>query len=113
MLGAVRSRGTRRAVANPYRIDITRTACGHVAAFRKYDRNRILDAIKEQLRHNPTVETRNRKILRDNPLSDWELRVDPFRVFYEADEQTRTVRVVAVGVKDRTRLFIDGEEIQI
>ena len=96
-----------------FTIEITRTAHGHLAAFRKYDRNRILDGIKAQLTHQPNQETRNKKELRDNPISDWELRIDPFRVLYEVDEKSRLVTIVGVGVKEREKLIINGEEIQI
>jgi mRNA-degrading endonuclease RelE of RelBE toxin-antitoxin system len=82
-------------------------------AFRRYDRNRILDAIRRQLRLRPDEETRNKKLLRDNPMADWELRVQPFRVFYEVDRERRVVRVLRVGVKVRDRLIVGGEEIKI
>lgn len=100
-------------MANRFTIDITRTAHRHLAAFRKYDRNRILDGIKDHLTHDPNQETRHKKELRDNPISDWELRIDPFRVLYEVDEKSRLVTIVGVGIKERERLTIDGEEIRI
>jgi mRNA-degrading endonuclease RelE of RelBE toxin-antitoxin system len=59
------------------------------------------------------VETRNRKLLRENPLADWELRVGRFRVFYEVDAGNRLVRVVAVGAKEGNRLRIGGEEVEL
>lgn len=74
-------------------------------------------AIHEQLTHTPTEETRNRKPL-DQPApfgSSWELRCGPdnrFRVFYEVDTAVQEVRVLAIGVKDRNRLSIGGEEYQ-
>lgn len=100
-------------MAGKFKIDITRTAYGHLAAFQKYDRNRILDGIKDQLAHQPNQETRNKKELRDNPISDWELRIDPFRILYEVDEKSRVVTIVGVGIKEREKLIIDGEVIQI
>ncbi len=96
-----------------FKIDVTRTACRHLGAFRKFDRNRILDGIKGQLAYRPNQETRNRKQLREHPLSDWELRIDPFRVFYEVDAESGVVTVVGIGVKEREKLIINGEEIQI
>lgn len=39
------------------------------------NRNIILDTIEEQLTRQPGVPTRHRKLLRENPLADWELRV--------------------------------------
>ena len=47
--------------------------------------------------------------------SSWELRCGPanrFRVFYEIARCTRQVWVLAIGVKDRDRLFIAGEEFE-
>ena len=100
-------------MAPPFTIELTKTAYGHIESFRRYDRARILDGIKDQLAHGPAEETRNKKMLRQNPVSDWELRIQPFRVFYEVDEARRTVRVVAVGVKEHNRLTVGGEEIEI
>jgi mRNA-degrading endonuclease RelE of RelBE toxin-antitoxin system len=51
--------------------------------------------------------------MRANPLSDWELRVGRFRVFYEVDEGLRSVRVLAVGEKRRERLVIGGREFKL
>jgi mRNA-degrading endonuclease RelE of RelBE toxin-antitoxin system len=73
--------------------------------------------IREQLSHTPTAETQNRKPL-DQPAlfqASWELRCGPgnrFRVFYEVDPASHTVLVLAVGVKDRSRLLIGGEEYE-
>src|SRR3982751_4421430 len=73
--------------------------------------------IKEQLTLTPIGETRNRKPL-DQPApfeATWELRCGPdnrFRVFYEVDAESQTVQVLAIGVKDRNRLLIGGEEYE-
>lgn len=74
-------------------------------------------AISEQLTHSPLSQTRNRKPL-DQPApfgASWELRCGPqnrFRVFYEVDAVAREVQVLAVGVKERSRLLIGGEEFE-
>jgi hypothetical protein len=66
---------------------------------------------------DPDVETRNRKPLK-RPIAfgaDWELRLGPdnrFRVFYQVNAERQEVRILAVGVKDRNRLFIGGEEFE-
>src|SRR5437868_11157114 len=73
--------------------------------------------IKEQITHTPAEETRNRKPL-DQPApfeASWELRCgldNRFRVFYEVDAESQTVQVLAIGVKDRNRLLIGGEEYE-
>lgn len=73
--------------------------------------------INEQLGHSPTEETRNRKPLEQPAPFDasWELRCGPnnrFRVFYDVDLEAETVDLLAIGVKDRDRLLIGGEEYQ-
>jgi mRNA-degrading endonuclease RelE of RelBE toxin-antitoxin system len=78
-----------------------------------YERKMIIDEIKRQLSDQPTVETRNRKMLRDNPLARWELRVGKYRVFYEVAEGVSTVLVGAIGVKEHDRLYIRGQEVRL
>ena len=73
--------------------------------------------LKEQLSHTPVQETRNRKPL-EQPApfeATWELRCGPgnrFRLFYAVDADSKTVQVLAIGVKERNRLFIGGEEYE-
>ena len=77
----------------------------------------IQSQIEGQLLFDPEVETRNRKPLK-RPIAfgaDWELRIGPdnrFRVFYQVKAENREVRILAIGVKDRKRLFIGGEEFE-
>ncbi len=81
--------------------------------FRKNEQNEILDAIHGQLRYEPTVETRNRKRLRPNQTAEWEMRVDKFRVFYDADDIVRIVIIEAVGLKIGNRLYLRGKEREL
>jgi hypothetical protein len=70
-----------------------------------------------QLLFDADVETQNRKPLK-RPIAfgaDWELRLGPdnrFRVFYQVKADSREVRILAIGVKDRNRLLIGGEEFE-
>jgi hypothetical protein len=46
--------------------------------------------------------------------STWELGFGPdnrFRLFYEIDEENRTIWILAMGIKKRNRLMIGGEEL--
>jgi hypothetical protein len=73
--------------------------------------------IHEQLTHTPMRETRNRKPM-DQPGpfdASWELRCGPgnrFRVFYDVDLDESEVQILAIGVKDRNRVIIGGEEYE-
>ena len=83
----------------------------------KYDAL-IRQKIEEQLTHEPDVKTRNRKPVRQPAAfrAEWELRFglnNRFRVFYQIDRAAREVRIVAVGVKDRNRLLVGGEEVTL
>ncbi len=100
-------------MTSSYSITFTAEAIRHLEAFRRHERVRLLDGIRTQLQHQPGVPTRSRKAMRANPLSDWELRVGRFRVFYEVDEGLRSVRVLAVGEKRRERLVIGGREFKL
>ncbi len=74
----------------------------------------VFDAVDEQLAHQPTVETRNRKPMRPNPLAPWELRVGELRVYYDIEEEPeKLVIVLAIGVKDRSRVIIGGEGVEL
>jgi mRNA-degrading endonuclease RelE of RelBE toxin-antitoxin system len=74
----------------------------------------LLDAVDQQLTYQPTVQTKNRKRMRPNPLATWELRVGTLRVYYDvlADPEP-TVLVVAVGIKDRSTVRIGGEVVTL
>lgn len=76
----------------------------------------IRQTLDEQLLFEPEAETRNRKPLQPPaPLgATWELRFGPdnrFRVLYAVDHERQEVQVLAVGVKERDRLIIGGEEV--
>jgi hypothetical protein len=71
----------------------------------------ILDEVVRKLSHEPTVETRNRKPMRPNPLAPWELRS---RVYYDVTAGPEAaVLVRAVGVKNRNRVIIGDEVIEL
>ena len=52
--------------------------------------------------------------MRPNPVAPWELRIDDLRVYFDiADEPEQRVTVLAIGVKDRNRLRIGGEDVEL
>ena len=76
-----------------------------LAPLRVFDRKRVLDRIEEQLTHQPTTETRNKKVVEglttpwEHQPPVWELRVGEYRVFYDVDERHQHVTVRAVRRK--------------
>lgn len=97
-----------------YRIRLAESAEEHFAQLTARQKATALDAIRVNLQYEPTVETRNRKQLRPNPVAPWELRVGSLRVFYELDaRESDLVNVLAIGVKKGNRVVIAGKEIRI
>jgi hypothetical protein len=90
----------------------------HLAAIDRKYHSLIRGAIEEQLRFEPETATRNRKPL-ERPIemgARWELRLGPdnrFRVFYRVETEQHRVRILAIGVKERNRLFLAGEEVEL
>jgi mRNA-degrading endonuclease RelE of RelBE toxin-antitoxin system len=82
------------------------------------DRTTLVDAVDDQLRHQPDVPTRRRKRMRPNPVAPWELRVGDYRVFYDLEPGAEEagepeVVVLAIGLKTRNRIWIGGEEHEL
>lgn len=74
----------------------------------------VLDTVDRQLLNQPTVETRNRKPMRPNPIAPWELRIGDLRVYYEVVEGDEpTVVVLAIGIKERDQVRIGRERITL
>jgi mRNA-degrading endonuclease RelE of RelBE toxin-antitoxin system len=88
-----------------YTIEIVPSALKELKEVRVYYRRQIASGIDDQLLHQPTVPTKNRKpvcvaeasFAFEPPL--WELRVEHYRVFYDVDEARRMVFVRAVREK--------------
>ncbi len=98
----------------PYRIDYSPEAEDHLRELTARQQETVLDAVDEQLIYQPTVETRNRKIMRPNPLAPWELRIGQLRVYYDVEEEPEPVVVVlAVGIKERNLVRIGKEVIHL
>src|SRR5205085_1281933 len=70
----------------------------HLEAIERKYHSLIRDKIDEQLQFEPSVQTRNRKSLREPVLgADWELRFGPsnrFRVLYDIDEEHHQVVIL-------------------
>jgi mRNA-degrading endonuclease RelE of RelBE toxin-antitoxin system len=104
------------ASGKPYSLVYARGVTKHLESIDAKYESLIRQNIEEQLRFEPSVETKNRKPLRQPaPLAaQWEIRFGPnnrFRVLYDIDEEHRAVQIVAIGEKERERLFVGGEEI--
>jgi mRNA-degrading endonuclease RelE of RelBE toxin-antitoxin system len=91
-----------------YEVEFSPDAVDDLSLLRKHERKAVLDGINVQLQHEPTVETRNRKRLRPNPVAEWELRLGRYWVSYNVLEDALTVIIEAVGFKIGNLLYIRG-----
>lgn len=96
-----------------FQIEFTPEAIEDVEQLRAFDRRHIIATVQEQLSHQPIATTRNRKKLRPNMLAEWELRIIPFRIFYDVDLDRSVVKIIAIGYKQGNTLFIHGEEYDL
>jgi mRNA-degrading endonuclease RelE of RelBE toxin-antitoxin system len=111
-----------------YRIIFAESARAQIQSLTASQRKTVLEAVEQQLTHEPLVETRNRKLLRPNPIAPWELRVGQLRVFYDVtarpdseaaeaapldQDQQGEVQILAVGQKRGNVLRIAGKVIQL
>jgi hypothetical protein len=52
-----------------YRIEVTEEAKAYLYHYAAFERKIIAKEIRVQLMHQPPIETKNRKKLRDNPIA--------------------------------------------
>ena len=93
-----------------FRVKFTPSALDDMTPFKKRERKVILDGIDQQLVYEPHVETRNRKRLRPNRTSEWEVRIGKYRVFYDVRRSDRIVEVKMIGEKRGNMVLVRGEE---
>jgi mRNA-degrading endonuclease RelE of RelBE toxin-antitoxin system len=75
----------------------TNAARAEIKALRAYDRQRLVTTIESVLRHQPTVTSRSRLKRMTLPYwSQYQLRVDEFRVYFDVDEVNQTVPILHV-----------------
>ena len=94
-------------------VKFTSSALDDIAPLKKRERTAILDGIDKQLVHEPHVETRNRKRLRPNRTSEWEVRIGKYRVFYDVRQSERIVEVKVIGEKRGNMVVVRGEEYEL
>jgi mRNA-degrading endonuclease RelE of RelBE toxin-antitoxin system len=98
----------------PYRIEYSPDAEEHLRVLTVRQQRTVLNMVDRQLRHQPAVETRNRKPMRPNPVAPWELRIGNLRVYYDVEEEPEPIVFIrAVGIKERNRVRIGREVIDL
>ena len=90
-----------------FEIEITPEAEADLDNIRPFYRGQILDAIEMHLQHAPMQVSRARiKRLRETNSPAYRLRVEDFRVFYDVNEQHRSVTVLRVLDKEQSLQYL-------
>lgn len=98
----------------PYRIEYSPEVADHLLHLTARQQAIVLDGVDKHLVHEPTVETKNRKPMRPNPLAPWELRLGTLRVYFDPQEDPeQVVHIRAVGVKQRNVVRIAGKVFEL
>jgi hypothetical protein len=104
-----------------YTIILTSAARDHIryllrqGVMNRGEQSRSINAIAARLTYQPAMAQGHVKSLRQpNVLNvSFELRVQPWRVFFTVDETAKAVRIEAIGFKVRARLLIEGQEVEL
>ncbi len=97
-----------------FRIVYAPATIAHLRFLTTRQQSIVLDGVARYLSVNPTVETRKRKRMRPNPLAPWELRLGNLRVYFDIrSEPEPVVEILAIGVKDRNRVRIEKNAIDL
>lgn len=98
----------------PYQIRYSPDADDHLQHLTARERATVLDRVDQQLVHQPTVETRNRRPMRPNPIAPWELRIGHLRVYYDVQDMPEAmVSIRAIGIKRRDHVHIGREVMEL
>jgi len=95
-----------------FEVKLVPSADDDLVFYKRRQQNVIVDAVEGFLGVDADIESRKRRRLRPNPLAPWELRIGDYRVFYEIRAQG-LVRMLAIGHKVHSDLFIRGQRVEI
>jgi mRNA-degrading endonuclease RelE of RelBE toxin-antitoxin system len=90
-----------------YEIEYSEQAESDISSLRKYDQQKIINAIERHLQLDPTKTSKSRIKRMAQPFwCQYRLRVDDFRVYYDVDSSRHVVQIVCVHDKgsDSTRV---------
>jgi len=75
------------------------------------DGRMLLEEAEQHLSSDPTLESRNMKTLRPNPIAKRELRLfGKYRILFNVDEANEEVTIISIGEKRGNSLLVQGKE---
>ena len=83
-----------------YEIRYAGEAVDDLHGMRPFNRRQVLDGIELHLRHQPTFVSKSRIKAMVQPFwSQYRLRIDDFRIYYDVNDEDRVVNVLRVLMK--------------
>jgi len=93
----------------PFEVRYSTTAAKQLKRLRAFDRATILDEIERTLTTNPTMQSKAKvKKLRQPAPTQYRLRVEDFRVFYDVDDVSHLVDVVQILSKEDSLPYLES-----
>lgn len=87
-------------MGDPYEIRYASEAVEDLKRLRAFDQRRVMDAVAAFLTYEPRRVSRSRIKAMVKPFwSQYRLRIDEFRVYYDVDDAPRVVNVLRVLAK--------------
>jgi mRNA-degrading endonuclease RelE of RelBE toxin-antitoxin system len=87
-------------VAERFTIVYTREAADDIGNLRAFDRQKAIQGIEQYLSHQPRRVSRSRiKVMIQPFWSEYRLRLDEIRVYYDVDDINRRVNILRVLIK--------------
>ena len=84
----------------PYEIRYANEAVDDLRGMRKFDQRKVLEGIEIHLAYQPKFVSKSRiKAMSQPSWSEYRLRVDEFRVYYDVNDNDRIVNVLRVLMK--------------
>ncbi len=86
--------------SGPYEIRYANEAAQDIRGLRKFDQRKVIDGIETHLTHQPRFLSKSRIKAMSQPFwSQYRLRVDQFRVYYDVNDEKRIVNIQRVLMK--------------
>jgi mRNA-degrading endonuclease RelE of RelBE toxin-antitoxin system len=87
-------------MAEPYAIIYRPEAADDLRGLRAFDARAVTDTVEQHLAHEPTLVSRSRIKLMNQPFwSQYRLRIGELRAYYDVDEASRVVSVLRIRYK--------------
>lgn len=87
-------------MSEPYEIRYADEAAADIRGLRRFDQRKVLEGIELHLTHQPRLVSKSRIKAMVQPFwSQYRLRIDDFRAYYDVDDEQHLVHVLRVLTK--------------